>query len=53
MLKKVLITITIIDQKLFFAKNKPIIFIEIFVKLYNQKNHKQLYKIYGIIGLKK
>lgn len=44
---------TIANLRQFTLKNKPIIYIGIFVKLYNWKNHKQVYEIYGIIELEK
>lgn len=41
------------DPKLFISKNKPIIYIKAFVQLYNQKNHRQIFEINGIIKLEK
>lgn len=42
-----------INLKQFIDKNKPIIYIEIFVNLYYQRNYGQVYKIKKIIKLKK
>lgn len=44
---------TIAESKQFMAKNKLIIYIKAFIKLYQQRNHKQVYKIEKIIELKK
>ena len=44
-------TITNLEQ--FTDKSKPIIYRGVFVKLYNWRNHKQVFEIYGMIELKK
>lgn len=42
---------TIADLEWFIDKSKPIIYIEIFVEFYNQKNYKQVHKIQEIVEL--
>lgn len=41
------------DLEWFTAKGKIIIYIRAFVKLYNQRNYRQVYKIYKIVELEK
>lgn len=53
LMKKLLLTITVANLKRFTFKNKPIIYTRTFVKLYNWRNPKQIYKIYRIIECKK
>lgn len=50
---KVLLIIIIADLEQFIDKSKFITYNEIFIKLYYQKNRRQVHKIYGIIELKK
>ncbi len=45
--------LTIADPKQFTNKGKPIIYIGVFVKLYNWKNHGQVYEINKIVELEK
>lgn len=39
-IRKLLLTITVADPERFIAKNKLITYIEVFVNLYNWKNHR-------------
>ena len=41
------------DPKSFTDKGKPITYIGVFVKLYNQRNRGQVHEIHGIIELEK
>lgn len=50
---KLLLTITVADLKQFTLKSKLIIYIEAFIELYNQRNYRQVHRIYKIIKLKK
>lgn len=43
---------TIIDLEQLSAKDKSIIYIKVFIKLYNQENYEQVHKIYKIIESK-
>ncbi len=44
---------TIVDPEQFTNKDKPIIYIEAFVELYNMKNCRQVYKIHKIVEFEK
>lgn len=48
---KLLLIITMVDLKQFTFQVKPITYTKIFVKLYNWKNYRGIYKIYKIIEL--
>ena len=45
--------VIVVNSKLFIDKSKLIIYIRVFVELYNWKNHRQVYKIYRIVELEK
>lgn len=44
---------TIVNSKCFTIKDKLITYTEVFIKLYNQRNLKQIYEIYKIVKLEK
>lgn len=44
---------TIADPKQFTIKNKIMIYIRVFVKLYNYKNRKKVYEFYKIVLFEK
>ena len=43
----------IVDLEQFTPKNKPVIYIRVFTELYNWRNSKQVYEIYGRSKLEK
>ncbi len=53
LIKKLLLIITMVVLKRFTLKTKPVIYTGTFVELYNKKNRRQVYEIYGIIELEK
>lgn len=53
LIRRLLLTIIIANLEQFVFKNKAIIYTEVFIKLYNQKNHNQFYKIEKIIEIQK
>ncbi len=50
---KLLFIVTVADPEWFIDKDRPIIYIGIFVELYNWKNHRQVHKIHGMVELEK
>lgn len=44
---------TAADPQWFITKDKPITYVGIFIKLYNQKNCRQVHDIYRMIKLEK
>lgn len=48
-----MLTITIANVEWVTLKNKLVTYNRAFVRLYNQKNHKQIYEIYEMIELDK
>lgn len=53
LIRKLLLTITVADLERCTLKSKLIIYIEAFIELYNQRNYRQVYGMYGIIKLEK
>lgn len=49
LIRKQLLTITVVDSKQFTLKDKLVTYIGIFVEFYNQKNYSQVYEIYEMI----
>ena len=53
LVEKLLLTMTVTNPKRFTPKGKPVTYTKAFVEFYNQKNHRQVHKIYGMIEFEK
>ena len=53
LIRKLLLTITVADPERFTPKGKPVIYMRVFVELYNWRNRGQIHEIRGMVKLKK
>lgn len=52
-IRKLLLTVTVVNLERFIIKSKSIIYIEVFIEIYNQRNYEKVYQIYKMIELEK
>lgn len=52
-IRRLLLTVTIINLEWFTLKDKLVIYTDAFIELYNAKNLRQVHEIYRMIELKK
>lgn len=53
MIEKLLLTITVVDLQQLDKKEKPVMYIRVFVEIYNQRYRKLVYETHGMVEFEK